>query len=232
MPAPIDFYFEFASPYGYLASLKIDTIAAAYDREVAGDRSCWGPLQGVRPVPNVKAPLRGPYFLRDVPRSARLMGAPFTMPPSIPMNSLTASRAYWWLPGDDLDIARGFAQAVFHAHWGEGRDMSTVEQVLEVAGGFGIVEDELRAAVTEPVVKERLKAETDRAIEAGVFGSPFSWSTASRSGAPTGWTRSSAGSRLAGGDRPGRTSGESRRPLAAGTSRIVAPDIGPTTATI
>ena len=35
MPEPIDFYFEFASPYGYLASLRIDAIAAAYDREVA-----------------------------------------------------------------------------------------------------------------------------------------------------------------------------------------------------
>ena len=32
--APIEFYFEFASPYGYLASLRIDAIAAAYDREV------------------------------------------------------------------------------------------------------------------------------------------------------------------------------------------------------
>ena len=39
MPAPIDFYFEFASPYGYFASLRIDAIAAAYEREVT-----WRPI--------------------------------------------------------------------------------------------------------------------------------------------------------------------------------------------
>jgi 2-hydroxychromene-2-carboxylate isomerase len=174
MNAPIDFYFEFASPYGYLASLKIDTIAAAYDREVV-----WRPImlgaafKASGSTPNVKAPLRAPYFFRDVPRCARLMGAPLVMPASLPMNSLTASRAYWWLSASDLDIAHGFAQAIFHAHWGLGRDMSTVEQVLEVAAEFGVGAEELRAALADPAVKERLKRETDQAIEAGVFGSPF-----------------------------------------------------------
>ncbi|WP_027136105.1 2-hydroxychromene-2-carboxylate isomerase [Geminicoccus roseus] len=174
MNEPIEFYFEFASPYGYFASLKIDTIAAAYQREVS-----WRPIMlGAAfkisgSVSNVQAPLRGPYFLRDVPRCARLMGAPLVMPPTMPMNSLTASRTYWWLADKDPDIARGFAEAIFHAHWGMGRDMSTVEQVLEVAADLGIAEEELRAAVADPAIKARLKAETDRAVEAGVFGSPF-----------------------------------------------------------
>lgn len=175
MTEAIDFYFEFASPYGYLASLQIDAIAAAYDREVV-----WRPImlgaafKATGSVPNIKAPLRGPYFLRDAPRSARLVGAPFVLPKAMPMNSLAASRAYWWLMSEgDPDIARGFAQAVFHAHWGEGRDMSTVDRLLEITGDLGIGPDELRDAVADPAIKERLKAETDQAIAAGVFGSPF-----------------------------------------------------------
>ncbi|HEX2529395.1 MAG TPA: 2-hydroxychromene-2-carboxylate isomerase [Geminicoccus sp.] len=174
MNEPLDFYFEFASPYAYLASLRIGSIAGAYEREVR-----WRPImlgamfKLTGSVPNVQAPLRGPYFLRDAPRCARLMDAPFTLPPNLPMNSLAASRAFWWLHGADPDMARGFAEAVFFAHWAEGRDLSAIEQVVEVARTLGIDETALREAVADPAIKERLKAETDHAIERGVFGSPF-----------------------------------------------------------
>ena len=174
MPAPIDFYFEFASPYGYLASLRIDTIAAGHEREVA-----WRPimlgaaLKATGSVPNATAPLKGPYLLRDVPRSARLLGIPLVLPERMPMNSLAASRAFWWLHGRDPDMAKGLAQAILHAHWGEGRDMSTPGQVAEIARNLGIDEGALTAAIQEPAIKARLKEETDRSLERGVFGSPF-----------------------------------------------------------
>ena len=78
-PAPIDFYFEFASPYGYLASTQIDAIGARHGREVA-----WHPIMlgaafketGARPL--MQTPLKGPYLRHDVPRFARLLGVPFT----------------------------------------------------------------------------------------------------------------------------------------------------------
>jgi 2-hydroxychromene-2-carboxylate isomerase len=101
------------------------------------------------------------------------MSAPFTMPPTVPMNSLAASRAYWWLHASDDDMAKGFAEAVFHAHWGEGRDLSHVDAVVEVADTLGVDTDALRTAVADPTIKERLKVETGLAIKRGVFGSPF-----------------------------------------------------------
>lgn len=171
---PIDFYFEFASPYGYFASLRIDTIAAAHEREVT-----WRPIMLGAALkltgggPNMNLPLKGPYLLHDAPRFARLLDVPFTLPPVMPMNSLAASRAYWWLHEQDPDMAKGFAECVYHCHWGEGRDLSTPEQVAEVGATLGIDPAELTAAVQKPEVKARLKAETDRSIERGVFGSPF-----------------------------------------------------------
>jgi 2-hydroxychromene-2-carboxylate isomerase len=170
----IDFYFEFASPYGYLASLRIDAIAARHGREAR-----WLPimlgaaLKRTGAGPNVQLPLKGPYLLRDAPRAARLQGAPFRLPPVMPMNSLAASRAFWWLEASDAPLAKRLAQAVYHAHWGEGRDMSTAELVAEVALPLGIARDALAAAVQQPAIKERLKAETERSLERGVFGSPF-----------------------------------------------------------
>jgi len=174
LPAPLDFYFEFASPYGYLASLRVNAIAAAHERGVH-----WRPimlgaaLKLTGGAPNVSVPLKGAYLRRDAPRCARLLDAPFQLPAVMPMNSLAASRAFWWLHDQDPDMAEGFAQAVLHAHWADGRDMSTAEQVAEVGEMLGLPSTELIAATQDPAIKAKLKEETDRSIERGVFGSPF-----------------------------------------------------------
>lgn len=174
MPAPLEFYFEFASPYGYFASLRIDAIAAAHGREVA-----WRPIMlgaALRLTgggPNMRLPLKGPYLLHDAPRCARLLGVPLELPPVLPANSLAASRAFWWLDNQDQSLAKCFALAAYHAHWGEGRDISTPEQVAAIGAGLGIAAAELIAATQDPAIKARLKAETDRSLERGVFGSPF-----------------------------------------------------------
>jgi 2-hydroxychromene-2-carboxylate isomerase len=174
MAAPIDFYFEFASPYGYLASTQIDAIGARHGRAVA-----WHPIMlgaafketGAKPL--TQTPLKGPYLLHDAPRFARLLGVPFTAPPVMPANSLAASRACIWLQADDPALARRLAQAVLHAHWGEGHDIGAPEQVAEIAAALGIGRDALLTAVADPAIKERLKRSTAAAIGRGVFGSPF-----------------------------------------------------------
>jgi 2-hydroxychromene-2-carboxylate isomerase len=174
MAAPVDFYFEFASPYGYLASTQIDAIAARHGRTVA-----WHPIMlgaafketGAKPL--TQTPLKGPYLLHDVPRFARLLGVPLTLPPVMPMNSLASSRACLWLEETDPATAKRLAQALLRAHWGEGRDLSAPEAVAEVAAGLGIDRASLLAAVADQRVKDRLKAQTQAAIERGVFGSPF-----------------------------------------------------------
>jgi 2-hydroxychromene-2-carboxylate isomerase len=174
MVAPMDFYFEFASPYGYLASTQIEALAARHGRAVT-----WHPIMlgaafketGARPL--TETPLKGPYLGHDVPRFARLLGVPLTLPPVMPMNSLAASRACVWLAETDAAQAKRLAQALFHAHWGEGRDLSAPEAVADVAARLGIDRTDLLAAVAEQRIKERLKAQTQGAIARGVFGSPF-----------------------------------------------------------
>ena len=174
MAGPIDFYFEFASPYGYMAACRIDELAARYGREVA-----WRPIMlgAVFKVtgskPNMAIPLKGPYLLKDVPRSARLMGLPLKIPPRLPMNSLAASRAFWWLHDAEPGLAKGVALAVYKAHWGEGRDMSSPDHVAAVAATLGIAPADLDAGIREEPVKQRLKDETQAAIDRGVFGSPY-----------------------------------------------------------
>lgn len=174
MPAPIDFYFEFASPYGYLASTRIDRIGAQHGREVRWHAMMLGAAfkrTGAQPL--VHTPMKGAYMMRDLPRFAGLLDVPFTAPPVMPANSLAASRAFVWLDEDDPALARRLAGAIFAAHWGEGRDIGAPEQVAGIAASAGVDRARLLEAVADPVIKQRLKERTEAALERGVFGSPF-----------------------------------------------------------
>ena len=171
---PIEFYFEFASPYGYFASTKIDAIAAKYGRTVDWKPIMLGAaLQATGSQPNVLIPIKGEYFKNDIIRCARILGLAFTMPDKMPMNSLAASRAFYWLDSSEPPKAKQLAEAVYKAHWGLGRDMSDVEDVVHVAEPLDIDGDALRAACQKQEIKDKLKNITMASVQAGVFGSPF-----------------------------------------------------------
>lgn len=174
MTDTIDFYFEFASPYGYLASLEVDELAAKYGRRVNWRPFMLGAIFKVtNSAPMMTIPMKGDYMYRDVARCAKLMGVPLTKPDVAPMNSLAAMRAFYWLLDQDGEKAVAFAKAVYHAYWGEGRDMSPVDEVSAVAGGLGFEPSAVRNATEDPEVKDRLRQETEAAIQRGAFGSPF-----------------------------------------------------------
>ena len=73
----------------------------------------------------------------------------------------------------DARAAKRLARALFHAHWGEGRDLAQPEAVADVAALLGIERADLLAAIADQRIKDRLKEQTQAAIERGVFGSPF-----------------------------------------------------------
>ncbi len=172
--APIDFYFEFSSPYGYFASLRIDDIAAKHGR-----KTVWRPfLLGVvfkitGHSPLTDQPLRGDYARLDFDRSARLQKTPFMMPEEFPVLSIAAARAFYWFEERDPAQAKQLAQALYFRIFGEGVNISAPEAVIAVAETLGVDGAELAAGLQDPAVKERLKAETQAAIDRGVFGSPF-----------------------------------------------------------
>lgn len=171
---PIDFYFEFASPYGYFASERIDAIGARHGREVRWHPIMLGAvfkLTGAQPL--MQTPLKGAYMDHDVPRFARYLGLPLTTPAQMPVNSLAPSRAVYWLDAVDTSKAKALAAALYRAHWAEGRDIGPVDEVIRVAEPLGINGEALRAGVAAPEIKQQLKDATQAAIDRGVFGSPF-----------------------------------------------------------
>lgn len=174
MPSPIEFYFDFASPYGYLGARRIDALAARHGREVHWKPVLLGPIMkqiGTQPIRSL--PVRGPYLEQDAARFAAFLGIPFTLPVQWPIAALAPSRAVWWLADDRPALAHGLAVALYDAHWGRGEDIAAPEAVLRIAAGLGLDESETAAAIQRPEVKDRLRAETEAAAAKGVFGSPF-----------------------------------------------------------
>ncbi|MDX2218714.1 MAG: 2-hydroxychromene-2-carboxylate isomerase [Burkholderiales bacterium] len=174
MKAPVDFYFDFSSPYGYLASRFIDDIAARHGREVAWHPILLGPVfQQSGNSPLVNQPLKGAYALRDFPRTARYLKVPFVMPAPFPIATVAAARAYYWLQDRDAAVAKALARKLFDRFYGEGRDIGSAETVLSLAAELDVDSAALSAALADPSVKDRLKREVDAAIGRGVCGSPY-----------------------------------------------------------
>ncbi|GAB4174718.1 MAG: 2-hydroxychromene-2-carboxylate isomerase [Thalassobaculales bacterium] len=171
---PIDFYFDFSSPYGYFAAQRIDDLARLYGRAVI-----WHPiLLGVvfkttGQVPLLGVPLKGDYARRDLARVARLMGVPFITPATFPFGAVAASRITLWLRGRDPALAARYARAVYARAFAEGGDVVPAVAAAEIAGSLGVGREEALAANNDPAVKDLLRQENEAAMAAGVFGSPF-----------------------------------------------------------
>ena len=174
MDAPLDFYFDFSSPYGYLASELIDDLAARHGRRVA-----WHPIllgavfRQTGSAPLTEIPLKGDYSKRDFARSARFLGIPFRMPTKFPLATQNAARAFLWLQDRDPARARDLAHALYRACFAEDIDISDTARLLAIADSLGLDKAALAAAVADPAIKDRLRAANDAAIARGVFGSPF-----------------------------------------------------------
>ncbi len=171
---PIDYYFEFSSPYGYISSQLVDGLAERTGREIRWRPFLLGPVfKQTGQAPLVEIPMKGAYSRHDFDRSARFHGVPYAMPAKFPIGTVAALRAFWWLDDRDRAHAVRLAKALYTAYFANGRDIGDAQVVLQVAREEGVDAAALEAALGDPAVKERAKAEVDAALGRNVFGSPF-----------------------------------------------------------
>lgn len=171
---PIDFWFEFSSPYGYIASQLADDLEKRVGRPMKWRPMLLGPIFKVTgQAPLTEIPLKGPYAKRDFLRSARMHGVPYKQPSKFPIGTVAAVRAFYWLEDRDPAQARALAKALYRAYFADDVDIGAPATVLEIAKSVGADAQAMAAALEDPAIKERAKKEVEGAIAAGVFGSPF-----------------------------------------------------------
>jgi len=175
MRPPIDFYFDFSSPYSYIASEWVEAVAARHGRAVRWHAILLGAtFQAAELKSPVAHPIKREYSLRDFARSARYAGLPFEQPAKFPIPTQNAARIFWWLHDSKApDQAVAWAHAGLRAYFTRGVDLSDTTALDALAGQSGLDAAAARSAYTDPLWKDRLKRENDAAIAAGVFGAPF-----------------------------------------------------------
>lgn len=174
MSEPIQFHFDFSSPYGYLGAETIEALATRHGRSVDWHPFLLGVVfksTGAQPL--TKVPIKGDYAKRDMPRSARFHGVPFRMPPRFPIATQAPARIVLWQRARDATRVGALVRALYRAYFVDGRDIGDPDVAADVAGELGLDRAAARAAVDDPAVKDALRNEVETAIAKGVFGSPF-----------------------------------------------------------
>ncbi len=191
MDSTLDFYFDFASPFAYLASTQIEAIARDTKATLRWHPMLLGAIFKQLGTPNVPlfampAPKQRLYRL-DMLRSAEILDIPFAFPTRFPLNTVRALRCYLVLAEHDESSshapspsassvpagpAHAFAHRVFKACWAEDRDPADPETLRTLLDEIGAPADDVIAASTGDRAKQALRTATSAALEAGVFGAP------------------------------------------------------------
>ena len=172
MTKTVEFFYDFGSPTVYLAATQLPDIAAS-----VGATIDWRPmlLGGVfKSTGNqspVVVPAKAAYMNNDLKRFAKRYGVPFRFNPHFPINTLALMRgavAYQ----DDAVASSTYRDAIFTAIWVEARNLNEPDVIGQVLGDAGLDPAELMNSIGEQTVKDQLIANTEEAVNRGVFGAP------------------------------------------------------------
>ena len=167
----IEFWFDFASPYSYLAAMRIEEMATR-----AGLGVSWRPMLLGPVFKSVGAPLlplfaiaqKGEYTWKDLARQAAKFGLPWIRPSQFPRNGMLAERIMAGHP--DAPWTGTFCRAVFHRSWGLDQDIGNQTVIADALQECGV--DPAAAIAREDESKLALRQQTDQAVALGIFGAP------------------------------------------------------------
>ncbi len=171
----IDFWFEFASTYSYLAAMRAQDLA-----NECGVRLTWRPFLlgaifkkdlGYADSPFNRHDKKGDYMWRDMDRQAQIYGLPSVKRPAqFPQNGLIAARIAMVLEGNDrLPI---FVRSVFRAQFQYGETISEPDVLFDILSQNGFDAPDVMQRAKSEKIKQALKHQTELADRIGIFGAP------------------------------------------------------------
>ena len=174
MSRTLEFYYDYGSPYSYLADTQVEGIAKR-----AGAKLVRKPmlLGGVFKATGNASPMtvapKSKWASDDMPMWARHYGVPFNRNPHFPVNTLVLMRGAMAAQIDGT--FERYHPAIYKAMWVDGRNLNDIGEVAAVLTAAGLDAQKFGNRVQDQDVKDRLKAITDEAVARGVFGAPTSF---------------------------------------------------------
>ncbi len=169
----LDFWFDFASTYSWLAARRIEALAKESEVELRWRPFLLGPIfaaQGWTSSPFNLFPAKGRYMWRDVTRRAGRHGLKVVKPDPFPQNSLVAARVA--LAGREAGWMAAFSVALLQAQFTQGANIADEAVLVATLKSVGADAGAALAQARSEEIKGRLKAETELAKSLGIFGAP------------------------------------------------------------
>jgi 2-hydroxychromene-2-carboxylate isomerase len=171
MVRTLEFYYDYGSPYSYLADTQVETIAKRTGAALVRKPMLLGGIfKATGNASPMTVPLKSKWSASDMPMWARHYGVPFRPNPYFPVNTLTLMRG---AAAAQLDgFFERYHPAIYRAMWVDGRNLNHMTEVAKVLTEAGLDAARVGQRVQNQDVKDRLKATTDEAVARGVFGAP------------------------------------------------------------
>ena len=171
MGGTLEFYFDYGSPYSYLADTQVEAIARRTGSTlVRKPMLLGGVFKATGNHSPIEIPAKSKWSAFDMPMWAHHYGVPFNRNPHFPVNTLALMRG---AAAAQIDgVFERYHPAMFKAMWVDGRNLNDIKEVAAVLTAAGLDAQKFGNRIQEQDVKDRLKSTTDDAVARGVFGAP------------------------------------------------------------
>ncbi len=177
MAAKVEFFYDYSSPWTYLAFTRIDGICQKYGADLE-----WRPIlvggifNSVNPsvyeFREKGVPAKQKYMAKDMQDWVRYYGLTIKNPPTVfPVNSIKALRGATVAlehPGKFLP----YSYRVFETYWGEDKDISQDDVLRAIVEEVGLDPQEYFEKIAQQEYKDRIRTNTDEVMERGGYGTP------------------------------------------------------------
>ncbi len=169
--APLRFFFDYISPYAYLAWTQLPALAERHGRTVELVPVLFaGVLNTLGTTGPAEVPRKRFYAYKHVWRLAHELGVPFVMPAAHPFNPLLALRVT--IAVREAEARHRLVSALYSAVWAGGGGLVEPERVSAAVASVGLDAPALLEAARTPAVKEQLHRNTEELLALEGFGVP------------------------------------------------------------
>jgi 2-hydroxychromene-2-carboxylate isomerase len=167
MPKQMEFFFDYGSPFSYLADTQLADLLKRTGAQIIYKPMLLGAVfKATGNASPVSVPAKGKYMGSDLAQWAAHYRVPLKMNPFFPINTIRVMRGA--VAAQSAGCFPAYHSMMFRAMWAEGVNLGDQKIVREMFAGLGMDPD----AVEREDVKEKLRANTDEAVARGAFGAP------------------------------------------------------------